>query len=556
MIKLNVKNKKGITLVTLTIAIIIMLIITSTLIYNTSNSAKIRNLNNMYQDVTKIKDKVDLYYANHHTIPVLDTKYENVLQLQGINPNDGASYYVVDLEALENLNLTYGQDYATYKQEPSNYLTNLYIINERSHSVYLAQGISFEDKMYYTVPEENTEVTTNSVLSVELIENNENNASIKIYAVDKGSGIKKITLMVNDEAVKTYEYTSGMREIKSEIAQVTITELENTCYIQVEDELGNIQNSESIAIANETVEYVADDNGNKIPVPLGFYYVGGNFDTGVVISDREEDSYTKNGRDMTGHSDAINLVGNQFVWIPCTIEETEGSITYSRYSFGSLLSSYSEEISNDEERSVKEYGGFYIGRYESGVEGYDEEINTSNLSGSAEWTGYTNGKVVIQSGKQVWNYITRNQAKIESEGLYSKAKGDSVNSKLCSSYAWDTALKFIETKNSDYGTNSIEGNYYNQTFSYTDLKGATQTKATNSSQLVPTGQTTAVNNIYDMGGNTWEWTTEVYGVQTTPCTLRGGYYGFNAAGYPAGARYYYSTSYVRDFISFRTILCL
>ena len=45
-----------------------------------------------------------------------------------------------------------------------------------------------------------------------------------------------------------------------------------------------------------TVYAVSTGDGNTVPVPVGFYYVGGNLDTGVVISDREEDSFAKNGK--------------------------------------------------------------------------------------------------------------------------------------------------------------------------------------------------------------------------------------------------------------------
>lgn len=158
MIKLRKESQRGITLATLSIAIIIMLIITSTLIYNISTGNKVKSLNNMYYDITKIKDKVDLYYINNHTIPVLETKYENISHIQPINPNDNEIYYVIDLEALENMSLNYGQDYKQYQSNPSNSLTNLYIINEKSHSIYYVKGIEFDDNMYYCMPEENDKV--------------------------------------------------------------------------------------------------------------------------------------------------------------------------------------------------------------------------------------------------------------------------------------------------------------------------------------------------------------------------------------------------------------
>ena len=61
----------------------------------------------------------------------------------------------------------------------------------------------------------------------------------------------------------------------------------------------------------------------------------------------------------------------------------------------------------------------------------------------------------MQKDKQVWNYITRDKAKEIAEGMYDS--NNAVTSRLCSSYAWDTALKFIETKNAGYATNSSQG---------------------------------------------------------------------------------------------------
>ncbi len=89
----------------------------------------------------------------------------------------------------------------------------------------------------------------------------------------------------------------------------------------------------------ETVRYVSTENGKEvekakqiasvyavstgegetIPVPIGFYYVGGKINEGVVISDNEVDKYEV-GIDKTTHEYATKLKGNQFVWIPCKIE--------------------------------------------------------------------------------------------------------------------------------------------------------------------------------------------------------------------------------------------
>ena len=55
---------------------------------------------------------------------------------------------------------------------------------------------------------------------------------------------------------------------------------------------------------------IADGNGGTVPLPNGFYYVGGDISTGLVISDKQGDTMNASGLDM----------GNQFVWIPVSSE--------------------------------------------------------------------------------------------------------------------------------------------------------------------------------------------------------------------------------------------
>ena len=50
---------------------------------------------------------------------------------------------------------------------------------------------------------------------------------------------------------------------------------------------------------------------SKITIPKGFYYVGGDIDTGVVISDNQADEFKG-----TEYKVLNKLKGNQFVWVP------------------------------------------------------------------------------------------------------------------------------------------------------------------------------------------------------------------------------------------------
>ena len=285
-----------------------------------------------------------------------------------------------------------------------------------------------------------------------------------------------------------------------------------------------------------------------VPIPEGFVYVGGTKASGLVISDAAADNEKYKGQTTVG----TDLQGNQFVWIPVeniadykrtayspnvatgTIDSTTNSEQIKSSSSDSVY--FKEALPADEKTSVETNKGFYIGRYEAGDQ---ESTNSKKLRASGASTSNT---ITVKAGQAPYNYVTRTQAKSLAEGFSTKQKYTSVKSKLVSSYAWDTAIAFIQKTNSDYGSSSEEGNYKDSpTFTYTgiaDTEKNKQTKKNGTRTLIPTGQTTAVNNIYDMGGNVWEWTTESYSYTLNPYTARGGSYDRDFANYPAGYRDY------------------
>ena len=172
---------------------------------------------------------------------------------------------------------------------------------------------------------------------------------------------------------------------------------------------------------------------------------------------------------------------NQFVWVPVA---TLADYKRTWYTGWSPFSDYSEALPEDEKTSVERYKGFYIGRYEAG----DKESTVAKTLRSSNDVTKT---VTIKANQAPYNNVRRTQAVSLAEGFATK-QGYKAKTKLVSSYAWDTTIAFLQKVNSDYGSSSEEGNYNDKTFSYTDITGASQTKASNSQVLVPTGQTTPV----------------------------------------------------------------
>ena len=268
---------------------------------------------------------------------------------------------------------------------------------------------------------------------------------------------------------------------------------------------GNTGSGNNFVTKNTEVTYP----GGNVWIPEGFRISKDSASTvqnGVVIEDKD---------------------GNQFVWVPVA---TLADYKRTWYTGDDSFSSYSEALPEDEKTSVERYKGFYIGRYEAG----DKESTGTTKATFRTSSSDTSNSVTIKADQVPYSCVTRTKAVSLAEGFATK-QGYKAKTKLVSSYAWDTTIAFLQKVNSDYGSSSEEGNYNDKTFSYTDITGASQTKASNSQVLVPTGQTTPVCNIYDMGGNVLEWTTESCSYKFSPYAMRGGdgsgKFAHDAAGY-------------------------
>ena len=333
--------------------------------------------------------------------------------------------------------------------------------------------------------------------------------------------------------------------------------------------LESVADSKTKGTVFDDVTTLEDTYGNQVKVPKGFKIASDSATDvtgGIVIEDA---TYT-------------NTIGSQFVWIPVgtgenaikkankeTVDIALGRYEFTKNSDGTIKtseysgSSYTEDttashnssrgnaIAKDIEKfktSANSNHGYYIGRYEAGVVDYNSSVSTSNSNKETNWTGYTgdNIKLVCKKEQQVWNYVTQNKASKLSRDMYgSEAK---VTSDLINSYAWDTAIVFIQK----CGTESNSS-----TYSYTYGQSSTSTsepQTTGTNILKATSKVDKQCNIFDMAGNCWEWTTETCIGSGTPCGSRGGLYILSSPS--MSARGGYNTSVASSSYSFRPLLYL
>ena len=299
-----------------------------------------------------------------------------------------------------------------------------------------------------------------------------------------------------------------------------------------------------------------DSDKNLIKIPQGFKVAkdsGINVTEGVVIEDNDIIEGIGNNR------------GNQYVWVPVgnQIKKSDGTtvdITLGRYTFADgtydkdandkvlkkgtpilkqsaenytqevLINLYYKELAiyrqgvasyketdglNTTSRgkkkadgtyegiksfidSVKSNGGYYIARYEASY-GTDGKANSKVSNNYIDSTT----KPTVEG--TLWNNITQLNAATACYDIYTTATTDLINS-----YAWDTAIVYIQNFSGDTEYSYQNGKSINSILANTGNNNDEKCK------------------INDMASNTYEWTTEysTYARSSSayPCTVRGGYY--------------------------------
>lgn len=168
-------------------------------------------------------------------------------------------------------------------------------------------------------------------------------------------------------------------------------------------------------------------------------------------------------------------------------------------------------------KSIQEYGGFYIGRYETG--GLNKEAVVRKMD--------------TNLGNQTWYSMYEKTQKL-------KGNNENIETLMIWGSLWDETLQWLVDSGATTSTgiqltykelrsdSKDWGNYYNANFYYipsgSETPEATTEKTINTSTKIPAGSSeyTKVNNIYDLAGNVYDWTLEAF--STFYRVLRGGYY--------------------------------
>ena len=298
---------------------------------------------------------------------------------------------------------------------------------------------------------------------------------------------------------------------------------------------------------------IRDSNGNEyvwIEVPKSLY-ANSSYNTKTTTADQKPTSSTD--------YDKIEYCLHKYT--DYYRNGTSFTDTYYSDATTGLTSAQYTTLKQKMLKSVYENGGFWIGRYEAG-------ITTNRTSASGTPTEVPLSKVgTVENPVYPYTYVTCSQA----QTLANMKTTENYTSSLMFGVQWDLVLKHIETKigssnlTTSNGKNILTqdssswGNYcnasftinrgkyadsrthslsttwtpYNQTTSNTFVNSSSvkQTQSLGNGILLTTGASDACKkmNIYDLAGNTWEWTLE-YAYSSLPCTYRGGSYGAPSGG--------------------------
>jgi hypothetical protein len=283
-------------------------------------------------------------------------------------------------------------------------------------------------------------------------------------------------------------------------------------WVKASDRVGNnvVAKSNVFTIGfvevEEIVSTIQTEHMTFAGLTTGFAYNNPVIPAGFVAVNTTRAKWNNLGLDYNNGLVIQDSSGNQFVWVPVDGTNVTYVKNFTYPSYHGLMSSNTTDdtlpsgVSN-ENNQISTYKGFYIARFEAG--------NVSNT-------------VVSKKGSTVWVNITYTNAKTTAQAMYTDTK---VKSGLVTGTMWDVAMKWVENSGKSVTDSRAWGNH-NDSISPANVGNATLRKTGYSNNW-------QAKNIYDLAGNSWEWTNEIYGSYRVN---RGGVYGRSGSASPAAFR--------------------
>ena len=303
---------------------------------------------------------------------------------------------------------------------------------------------------------------------------------------------------------------------------------------------------------------IEDGNGNQyvwveVPKNTTVYPTAG-----LNITNFTDDEYTKIENDLHTYTSVYrNGTEHKDTWV--ADNDNTGWFTESEY----------YEQKKTMLKSVYQNGGFYVGRYETGIDASKQKQRIFNANSEKLTIHDATQTPVIKANAYPYTWVNRTQAQVLAKNMNSGTK----TSSLMFGVQWDLILAFMHTKG-NVSDNEINvdstnlGNYQNNTWNITnkDAKYSTDDginynncpyeKKQEENVLLTTGSSEefAHMNIYDIAGNVWEYTLEYTGNTTRPCSLMGSYYQYKGTIPVSTREYLTATNYNFYDLGFRIVI--